>query len=188
MAFLIVPLALGLYYAAQIAAQESTQAAWAQTRPMADSTSVKRERLLLYERSFRPSTYDAPLPALTPADRDTSAGGRIGTVRDFYAAPETVQGFRIQVLNTNNYDESISTRNALLAAIDTWWVYVIFDSPTYKVRIGDFATRLEAKSALEQIQMKGFPNAWLVPDKVVLHLPARMPLAAPLTDSSLIGN
>jgi hypothetical protein len=76
-------------------------------------------------------------------------------------------------------------RNALLAAFDTWWVYVVYDAPTYKVRIGDFATRLEAKNALEQIQAKGFTNAWLVPDNVVLHLPPRMPLAAPI-DTSVV--
>jgi hypothetical protein len=158
-------------------------AAFAQSPPAAgDSLAARKDRVLLFERSFRPSTYDAPLRAL-PASSDTAAPAP--TIRDTYAAPETVQGFRIQVLNTNSYDESSSMRSALLSAFDTWWVYVIFDSPTYKVRIGDFATRLEAKSALEQIQAKGFSNAWLVPDKVVLHLPPRMPLATPI-DTSIV--
>jgi hypothetical protein len=48
------------------------------------------------------------------------------------------------------------------------------------VRIGDFQSRLEAKRALEQIQMNGFPDAWLVPDKAILHLPPRMPLPQPI--------
>jgi hypothetical protein len=174
----MIAAALGI--AAACSSFSGLRVAFAQERPAADSLSVMKERILLFERSFRPSAYDAPIRAL-PSPGDSSGPGM--TSRDTYAAPETVQGFRIQVMNTNSYEESASMRNALLGAFDTWWVYVMFDSPTYKVRIGDFATRLEAKSALETIQAKGFSNAWLVPDKVVLHLPARMPLAVPIDTS-----
>jgi hypothetical protein len=147
-----------------------------------DSLSKRNEQIQLYERSFRPSSYELPLqldttgirPALSNDTRD----------RFTIAAPETVQGYRIQVINTNRYEECAAIRNALLAAFDTWWVYVLFDSPTYRVRIGDFKARLEAKRALEQVQTKGFPDAWLVPDKVVLHLPPRMPLPNPI-DSTM---
>lgn len=151
--------------------------AWAQTQTPGDTLSAAKERILLYERSFRPSTYDAPLPTLrAPGEKNPPTM----TSRDTYAQPETVQGFRIQVMNTNSYDESASMRLTLMADFETWWVYVMYDAPTYKVRMGDFESRLEAKNALEQVQAKGFQNAWLVPDRVVLHLPPRMPLATPI--------
>ena len=136
-----------------------------------DSLSRRAEKILFYERSFRPSTYDAPvqLPA-------SAAHAPVYVNHVTAAAPETVQGFRVQAINTNSYEESASVRNALLAAFDTWWVSVMFDSPTYRVRIGDFQSRSEAKRALEQVQSKGYPGAWLVPDRVILHLPPRMPL------------
>jgi len=137
-----------------------------------DSLARRDERLLFYERSFRPSTYDAQVPTQIQA---SSAPAYVAQ-----AAQETVQGFRIQVINTNNYDEAAAIRTALLTAFDTWWVYVMFDTPTYRVRMGDFASRLAAKKVLEQVQMKGYPDAWLVPDKVVLHLPPRLPLPEPI--------
>ncbi len=143
-----------------------------------DSLSKRTEKILFYERSFRPSTYDAPVQL--PASELPSARRPGSASRLTIATPETVQGYRVQAINTNSYDESASVRNALLAAFDTWWVYVMFDSPTYRVRIGDFQSRLEAKRALEQIQVKGFPDAWVVPDKVILHLPVRMPLPQPI--------
>jgi hypothetical protein len=144
----------------------------------ADSLSRRNEKIIFYERSFRPSSYDAPVQLPGPGE----ASARMPSLPDraTIAVPETVQGFRIQVINTNSYDISAAARNALLAAFDTWWVYVMFDSPTYRVRIGDFQSRLAAKNALEQIQQKGFPDALLVPDKVILHLPPRMPLPQPI--------
>ncbi len=148
-----------------------------------DTLARRSEKLLFYERSFRPSTYDAPMPAQTPSGTPVRASSAPAYLS--LAAPETVQGFRIQVINTNSYEEAAATRNTLLAAFDTWWVYVMFDTPTYRVRMGDFASRLAAKRVLEQVQTKGFPNAWLVPDKVVLHLAPRLPLPEPI-DSALV--
>lgn len=155
----------------------SPMMAQARAAGASDSLSLRRQRLLLFEKSFRPSTYDAPLPAIAS---DTSQADLMTSSGLTSAQPETTQGFRIQVMNTNSFEESSSMRTTLLELFDTWWVYVLYDAPTYKVRIGDFGTRIEAKRALEEIQQKGFPNAWLVPDKVVLHLPPRMPLAQPI--------
>jgi len=130
-----------------------------------DSLARRSDKLLFYERSFRPSTYDAVVPAQAPSGTPVEASSAPAYVSQ--AAPETVQGFRIQVINTNSYEEAAALRNALLTAFDTWWVYVMFDTPTYRVRMGDFASRLAAKKVLEQVQTKGYPDAWLVPDKVV---------------------
>lgn len=153
-----------------------------------DSLSRRIEKLHFYEHSFRPSTYDMPVQFPEQNDRTEqtvrSPAAYGATSHVTIAAPETVQGFRVQIINTNRYDESAAIRTALLTTFDTWWVYVMFDSPTYKVRIGDFQSRLEAKRAMELILSKGFSGAWVVPDKVILHLPPRMPLPQPI-DSTL---
>lgn len=43
--------------------------------------------------------------------------------------------------------------------------YITFGEPYYRVRIGDFRTRLEAIKFLDQIQ-RHYPQAWVVKDKI----------------------
>lgn len=43
--------------------------------------------------------------------------------------------------------------------------YITFGEPYYRVRIGDFRTRLEATEFLDQIQ-RHYPQAWVVKDKI----------------------
>ena len=43
--------------------------------------------------------------------------------------------------------------------------YITFGEPYYRVRIGDFRTRLEASKFLDIIQ-RNYPQAWVVKDKI----------------------
>ena len=45
--------------------------------------------------------------------------------------------------------------------------YVTFAEPYYRVRVGDFRTRLEAEQFLERINRK-YPNAWVIQEKINL--------------------
>jgi hypothetical protein len=46
-------------------------------------------------------------------------------------------------------------------------VYLLFDAPVYKVRVGDFVSRYEAGQKLPDIVELGYRDAWIVPDKIV---------------------
>ena len=43
--------------------------------------------------------------------------------------------------------------------------YLIFVAPYYRVRVGDFRTRLEAEKFLQRI-IKKYPNAWVIKDEI----------------------
>lgn len=45
--------------------------------------------------------------------------------------------------------------------------YVTFAEPYYRVRVGDFRTRLEASKFLQRIDRK-YPNAWVIKEKINL--------------------
>lgn len=45
--------------------------------------------------------------------------------------------------------------------------YITFGEPYYRVRVGDFRTRLEASQFLQKINRK-YPNAWVIKDKINL--------------------
>ena len=44
-------------------------------------------------------------------------------------------------------------------------VYITFGEPYYRVRVGDFRTRLEASNFLSKINRK-YPHAWVIKDKI----------------------
>jgi len=44
--------------------------------------------------------------------------------------------------------------------------YLEFDSPNYKVRLGDFRTREEAEEIREIVRSMGYPKAWIVKSKI----------------------
>lgn len=43
--------------------------------------------------------------------------------------------------------------------------YITFGEPYYRVRVGDFRTRLEANQFLQRIN-RAYPNAWIIKNKI----------------------
>jgi hypothetical protein len=81
------------------------------------------------------------------------------------ASGETVQGFRVQLIATTDENHARDVKkNAMLRLKNK--VYLIFEAPHYKIRVGDCTSREEAKSILEDAVTNGFPDAWIVPSTV----------------------
>lgn len=82
------------------------------------------------------------------------------------ASYNTVPGFRVQILTTQTLDKAIRVKAEADSLLPNYNVYIVYDSPYYKVRIGNFRARYEANQAVTYIAGHGFPSAWLVPDNV----------------------
>lgn len=82
------------------------------------------------------------------------------------ASYNTIPGFRVQVLTTQTLDKAIKVKAEADSLLPNYNVYIVYDSPYYKVRIGNFRARYEANQAVTYIAGHGFPSAWLVPDNV----------------------
>jgi hypothetical protein len=133
-----------------------------------------RDFLLKYEPQFDPARYDPDLSVLQR--REEEAHSEIGSASVVTAAaPETISGFRIQVLLTQEIDEASSVRDSLNDLLPDDWVYVVYDSPYYKVRVGDYHERPEANALLKRLIGKGFRGAWIVPDNVIKNPPPKLP-------------
>lgn len=144
---------------------------------------LRKERLSVFERSFKPSFYDTEIYLYKRNDTTRTQGRPIDQLT--VAPPETLQGFRIQLLATNNYDEANATRNSLTTLFPDQWLYLVFEAPTYKVRVGDFVNRAETKALLEQFQKQGFRSAWVVPDRIIKNQPPKPPLPTPIDSTSV---
>ena len=101
---------------------------------------------------------DEPLPPeLLPAESDT-----------------VVEGFRVQVISTQNLEQA----NRLFAQLSPMFegtVYIIFDSPNYKVRVGNFLSRSTAEEVRKRIVALGYKAAWIIRTQVKRLSPARRP-------------
>ncbi len=127
-----------------------------------------------YEREFNPALYDVDLPYLK---RLESQQHRVLEIRPVYTTtlPDTVPGFRVQVLLTGNIDRANAVRDTLESLEPEEWTYIIFDAPYYKVRIGNFTDRSAGTEFARQLIRLGFNDAWVVPDNVITNLPPKLP-------------
>lgn len=73
-----------------------------------------------------------------------------------------VRGYRVQVMISQDENELIKLKNTLLQSLKED-IYIIFELPNYKLRIGDFISRKEAESFQEKIIKLGYRTAWVVP-------------------------
>jgi len=77
-------------------------------------------------------------------------------------------GYRIQIFMEsgnealNKAEEVKDKFNLKYKDVDA---YLFFAAPYYRVRVGDFRTRIEAEKFLQQIN-RTYPNAWVIKDEI----------------------
>ncbi|MDQ6812692.1 MAG: SPOR domain-containing protein, partial [Bacteroidota bacterium] len=81
--------------------------------------------------------------------------------------PRRVSGFRIQVVNSQNRDEANAVKAELLRRFPDQKCYLLYQSPNFKVRIGNFLTQREAFQLRKTISALYPQNGiYIVPDVV----------------------
>lgn len=74
-------------------------------------------------------------------------------------------GYRIQITSNNDRSEIYGIRSEVYAKFYDLKNYLEYDQPYYRLRIGDFKTRLEARHYLEKV-IRHFPSAFIVADDI----------------------
>lgn len=81
---------------------------------------------------------------------------------------QTIEGYRVQIFFDAGNNSQLNANNSRIEFMRRYpdtEAYIIFDSPYYKVRAGDFRSRLEAQHFLNSI-FDNYPNAFIVLDKI----------------------
>jgi hypothetical protein len=81
---------------------------------------------------------------------------------------KSIPGYRIQIFfdsGLNSSDRARQVRDEFLLIYPEIPAYVNWKAPNYRVRIGDFKTRLEAEKTLQLILID-YPNAWVIKDEI----------------------
>jgi hypothetical protein len=80
----------------------------------------------------------------------------------------TTDGYRVQVLSTDNIDEANQIRAEVYEKATMKEVYVIFEPPFYKVKVGDFTSKSEAENLRFKLNQLGYTESKVVQETVNL--------------------
>jgi hypothetical protein len=137
-------------------------------RPQQQPELPRKAPLKDFEVTFRPSDYDEDVAAVEKRTTEQPVRPDSGASRDSVRVEEEMtQGFRVQIFASRHIDEAAMAKQTASQMIVADSLYVVYDAPVYKVRVGDYATRLDANRSLAAIIQKGYPDAWVITDKII---------------------
>jgi len=129
-----------------------------------------------YEATLDPTQYDEEVEVVQKKKEEEKPVQELQLPKDSTVVQETSQlGFRIQIFSTSSIDEAMNMKVNILAKLPQDSVYVVYDPPVYKVRLGDFTTRYDASTELPSIVNLGYADAWIVPDNIVRRKTIQVP-------------
>lgn len=87
-----------------------------------------------------------------------------------------VPGYRIQVINSPDRSKVFAAKAKVYEQFPDWKPYLLYQSPNYKLRVGNFKTQEEAQDALKQLS-RFFPaGLYIIPEIIELKL-SDLPMA-----------
>ncbi len=126
-----------------------------------------KDFILLFLLCFSGSLFAQQQGSLT-VHKDSRLDLLLEKHKDISAYEESIDGFRVQIFfdsGNNSQRNANKARASFLSRYPDVDVYITFETPYYKVRVGDFRTRLEARKFLNQIQ-SNYSNAFIVRDNI----------------------
>jgi hypothetical protein len=78
----------------------------------------------------------------------------------------TTDGYRVQVISTDNMDEANQVRAKIYFNTKNKEVYITFEPPFYKVKAGDFISQSEANDFKFKLNQLGYPEARVIQETV----------------------
>lgn len=79
-----------------------------------------------------------------------------------------VEGYRVQIFFESGNKSSTAAREIMEEFEEKYTEipsYLTWKAPNFRVRVGDFRTRMEAEGFLQKI-INVYPNAWVIKDKI----------------------
>ena len=112
-----------------------------------------------------------PRASVAPPQKSPAGGGSPEKPEQPLALNRQISGYRVQLLATKDIEKAALAKKEaeFQFAGDSVGVYLEFDSPYYKLRIGDCQTREQAEKLRDLARQRGYSKAWIVRTKIWLH-------------------
>ena len=124
---------------------------------------------------------------------ETEANGQTGRVRvtgdvavaqmvekhiELNSKTKTIPGYRVQIASfsgTSSKSNAFNLRDRFMIDHPTVQAYIIYDEPNFKVKVGDFRSRLEAYAFLQEI--KETYKGYIIKDNIYPEPPQQIEFA-----------
>ena len=80
------------------------------------------------------------------------------------------KGYRVLVINTNKRDEAVAAKTKVYTYFPELKSYLIYQSPFYKLKVGNFKERKEAEDYLERLRRYFPQGVYIMTDTIELKL------------------
>ena len=118
---------------------------------------------------FDPNKLNDPEPRWPKIISPLSIDSQLVRQEDLDSTQIIIEGFRVQVLATRDQVNGERLRNKLSESF-LEDIYIIFESPNYKVRMGNFINRRDAEALRRILAKKGYPSAWIIRTRIEPNL------------------
>lgn len=98
---------------------------------------------------------------------DVKVGRMVERHVELNSRMKTIPGYRVQIASfsgANSKTSAFNLRDRFMLDYPSVQAYIVFDEPNFKVKVGDFRTRLEAYAFLQQI--KDSYKGYLIKDNI----------------------
>lgn len=79
----------------------------------------------------------------------------------------TIEGYRIQIISGPNRDAVYKVKTKFYTKFPDQRPYVVYQQPNFKLRVGNFRSRIEAYKVFTEIE-ENFPGAFIIRDNIKL--------------------
>lgn len=143
------------------------------TTARANTATEKAEDLSKYRPSFNvpvaPGTSSGTTPAAPPAMPTRHANAKVTALMDTLVSMNKsirfAQGYRILAYTGMERKTALDLRAEIVARLPDEPVYPQYKQPTWRVKVGDYFSRIEAQQVLLRIK-DIVPNAMIVVDQI----------------------
>ena len=91
----------------------------------------------------------------------------IEKVKETNSIHKTIKGYRIQLFSGTERNNANEVKTRFLKLYPEFNAYLLYNQPYYKIRVGDFRTRLDAEVAYQKIK-NVFDECIIVSDNIAL--------------------
>ncbi|MCS6824102.1 MAG: hypothetical protein NZ529_07370 [Cytophagaceae bacterium] len=133
-----------------------------------------KEDLQPYRIKYTYNEEKPPMPlksATMPVNDDTKKiEALLDSMSVYNLNIRTAEGYRVLIYSGTKKADALQAQLNAKEILQEDRVYLIWDSPNFKVKVGDYFSRLEAYTTQTYL-LKDFPGSIIVPDKVNINRP-----------------
>ena len=109
---------------------------------------------------LKPSDFDDNPPKFPTVNLPSFSNQEVSDINSSDMEINLVKGYRVQIVISQNEEELKNLQNEIEKSIDEK-IYIIFELPNYKLRVGNFLNRKEAENFQNTIVRLGYRTCLL---------------------------